>query len=169
MPRSYDFPRFLPNFGQFLIWKGDFRQAVLWRQLEQQGIAFYPQIVFFVAHESHELTRIFVSMNINGDLFGRTNWHECNDVLFRGRSCGVVPSRHIVLATHIRALRTRLPSLRSVLPSRQIVLNEIFLPTNCTNGHESLQWIKMATGSVALICTNAMRELFLYDDNLDNF
>ena len=26
-----------------------------------------------------------------------------------------------------------------------------------------------ATGSVALICTNAMRELFLYDDNLDNF
>ena len=27
----------------------------------------------------------------------------------------------------------------------------------------------MATGSVALICTNAMRELFLYDDNLDNF
>ena len=33
----------------------------------------------------------------------------------------------------------------------------IFLPTNCTNGHESLQWIKMATGSVALIYTNAMR------------
>ena len=84
-------------------------------------------------------------------------------------SCGVVPSRHIGFGSPIRALRTRLPSLRSVLPSRQIVLNEIFLPTNCTNGHESLQWIKMATGSVALICTNAMRELFLYDDNLDNF
>ena len=28
---------------------------------------------FLYAHESHELTRIFVSMNINGDLFGRTN------------------------------------------------------------------------------------------------
>ena len=38
----------------------------------------------------------------------------------RGMSCGVVPSRHIVLGSPIRALRTRLPSLRSVLPSRQI-------------------------------------------------
>ena len=39
-----------------------------------------------------------------------------------------MPSRHLVLASPIRALRTRLPSLRSVLPSRQIVLNEIFCP-----------------------------------------
>ena len=31
---------------------------------------------------------------------------------------GVVPSRHIVFASPIRALRTRLPSLRSVVPSR---------------------------------------------------
>ena len=35
-------------------------------------------------------------------------------------SCGVVPARHIVFGSPIRALRTRLPSLRSVLPSRQI-------------------------------------------------
>ena len=80
--------------------------------------------------------------------------------------CGVVPSRHIVFGSPIRALRTRLPSLRSVLPSRQIALNEILLPTNCTNWHEWLQWIKMATGSVARIVTNAMRGG--YDDNRDN-
>ena len=34
------------------------------------------------------------------------------------KSCGVVPSRHLVLASPIRALRTRLPTLRSVVPSR---------------------------------------------------
>ena len=33
-------------------------------------------------------------------------------------SCGVVPSRHIVQFALIRALRTRLLSLRSVVPSR---------------------------------------------------
>ena len=33
-------------------------------------------------------------------------------------SYGVVPSRHLVLALTIRALRTRLLSLRSVVPSR---------------------------------------------------
>ena len=33
-------------------------------------------------------------------------------------SCGVVPSRHIVLAPSRRTLRARLPSLRSVVPSR---------------------------------------------------
>ena len=32
----------------------------------------------------------------------------------------------------------------------------IFLPTNCTNGHEDNALRKMATGSVALIVTNAM-------------
>ena len=36
------------------------------------------------------------------------------------------------------------------------IINEIFLPTNCTNGHEGNALRKMATGSVALICTNAM-------------
>ena len=35
----------------------------------------------------------------------------------------------------------------------------IFLPTNCTNGHEDNALRKMATGSVALIYTNAMRGL----------
>ena len=37
------------------------------------------------------------------------------------------------------------------------IIGKFFLPTNCTNGHEWLQWIKMATGSVALIYTNARR------------
>ena len=37
------------------------------------------------------------------------------------RSCRVVPSRHIVLASPFRGLRPRLLSLRSVLPSRQII------------------------------------------------
>ena len=40
----------------------------------------------------------------------------------RGLSCGVVPSRHIVLASSIRGLRPRLPSLRSVVPSRHLIL-----------------------------------------------
>ena len=35
-----------------------------------------------------------------------------------GMSCGVVPSRHVVLVVLIRGLRPRLPSLRSVVPSR---------------------------------------------------
>ena len=38
-------------------------------------------------------------------------------------SYGVVPSRHIVLASPIRALRARLPSLRSVVPSRHLTVN----------------------------------------------
>ena len=54
---------------------------------------------------------------INGDRVGRTNLHECKE-FFIYMSCGVVPSRHIVLTSPIRALRTRLPSLRSVVPSR---------------------------------------------------
>ena len=112
-----------------------------------------------IAHELHELTRRQCAKK-NGDRVGRTNLHECKE-FFIYMSCGVVPSRHIVLTSPIRALRTRLPSLRSVvpsrhvvlvvlirglrprlpslrsvLPSRQIALNEIFLPTNCTNGHE---------------------------------
>ena len=37
-----------------------------------------------------------------------------------GMSCGVVPARHIVLASPFRALRTRLLSLRSVVPSRHL-------------------------------------------------
>ena len=36
---------------------------------------------------------------------------------------GVVPSRHIVFASPIRALRTRLLSLRSVVPSRHLTHN----------------------------------------------
>ena len=52
---------------------------------------------------------------------------------FKSMSCGVVPSRHVVLVVLIRGLRPRSPSLRSVLPSRQIALNEILLPTNCTD------------------------------------
>ena len=38
-------------------------------------------------------------------------------------SYGVVPSRHLVLALTIRALRTRLLSLRSVVPSRHLTHN----------------------------------------------
>ena len=41
-------------------------------------------------------------------------------------SCGVVPSRHIVLTSPIRALRTRLPSLRSVVPSRHALSLYLF-------------------------------------------
>ena len=37
-------------------------------------------------------------------------------------------------------------------------LETIFMPTNCTNGHESLSMGKMATCTVARICTNAMRD-----------
>ena len=37
-------------------------------------------------------------------------------------------------------------------------LESIFMPTNCTNGHESLSMGKMATCTVARICTNAMRD-----------
>ena len=40
-------------------------------------------------------------------------------------SCGVVPSRHIVLTSPIRALRTRLLSLRSVVPSRHLTPKSI--------------------------------------------
>ena len=39
------------------------------------------------------------------------------------------------------------------------IINEIFLPTNCTNGHEGYTLRIMATGSVARIVTNAMRVL----------
>ena len=53
----------------------------------------------------------------NGDLFGRTNRTNAMRE-HRGRSCGVVPSRHIGLASPFRGLRPRLPSLRSVVPSR---------------------------------------------------
>ena len=37
------------------------------------------------------------------------------------------------------------------------LLGNIFLPTNCTNWHEGYALREMATGSVARICTNAMR------------
>ena len=40
-------------------------------------------------------------------------------------SCGVVPSRHIVFVSPLRALRTRLPSLRSVVPSRHLTPKSI--------------------------------------------
>ena len=47
---------------------------------------------------------------------------------------------------------------------RNIIAHELleifFLPTNCTNGHEGYALRKMATGSVARICTNAMSSLF---------
>ena len=57
------------------------------------------------------------------------------------KSCGVVPSRHIVHYALIRALRTRLLSLRSVVPSRHLTHNftlalhkrSFYLPTNFTN------------------------------------
>ena len=55
----------------------------------------------------------------NGDLFGRTNRTNAMRE-HRGRSCGVVPSRHIGLASPFRGLRPRLPSLRSVVPSRHL-------------------------------------------------
>ena len=63
----------------------------------------------------------------NGDRVGRTNLHECNE-FFIYMSCGVVPSRHIVLGSPIRALRTRLPSLRSVVPSRHSSSTKSFYP-----------------------------------------
>ena len=47
-------------------------------------------------------------------------------------SCGVVPSRHIVLASPFRALRTRLPSLRSVVPSRHLTPKSINVPISLT-------------------------------------
>ena len=56
----------------------------------------------------------------NGDLFGRTNLTNAMRADDWGMSCGVVPSRHVGLASPIRALRTRLPSLRSVVPSRHL-------------------------------------------------
>ena len=37
-------------------------------------ISSLPQII--VDHELHEFTRIYV-LSYNGDLFGRTNFHEC--------------------------------------------------------------------------------------------
>ena len=37
------------------------------------------------------------------------------------------------------------------------LLGNIFLPTNCTNGHEGYTLRIMATGAVARIITNAMR------------
>ena len=55
----------------------------------------------------------------NGDLFGRTNRTNAMRE-HRGRSCGVVPSRHVILTSPCRALRTRLLSLRSVVPSRHL-------------------------------------------------
>ena len=61
----------------------------------------------------------------NGDLFGRTNRTNAMRE-HRGRSCGVVPSRHIGLASPFRGLRPRLPSLRSVVPSRHVVLASPF-------------------------------------------
>ena len=59
-------------------------------------------------------------------------------------SCGVVPSRHIVQFALIRALRTRLLSLRSVVPSRHLTHNL----TPCTNVHFieqkcAIHWTKM--------------------------
>ena len=47
-------------------------------------------------------------------------------------SCGVVPSRHVVLVVLIRALRTRLPSLRSVVPSRHLTPKSINVPISLT-------------------------------------
>ena len=97
-----------------------------------------------------------------GDRVGRTNCHECNEG-FIYMSCGVVPSRHIVPALSFRGLRPRLLSLRSVLPSRQIVLNEILLPTNCTNFRASecktelVRVMPSAAENVKEIDTKAMR------------
>ena len=56
----------------------------------------------------------------------------CNDSAWKAvrlwkcskiKSCGVVPSRHIILSMPFRALRTRLLSLRSVVPSRPLTHN----------------------------------------------
>ena len=35
---------------------------------------FFAHKYFFIVHESHEFTRIFFN-ELNGDLFGRTNFH----------------------------------------------------------------------------------------------
>ena len=83
----------------------------------------------FFAHELHELTRRLCAKK-NGDRVGRTNLHECKE-FFIYMSCGVVPSRHIVLTSPIRALRTRLPSLRSVVPSRHKRYMNTNVPTSC--------------------------------------
>ena len=53
------------------------------------------------------------------------NVRHKSESLFCGEnslSYGVVPSRHIVLASSIRGLRPRLSSLRSVVPSRHLTL-----------------------------------------------
>ena len=52
--------------------------------------------------------------------------------------------------------RNNLRQLSCLLRARRKSL-EIFLSTNCTNQHEFSPYNLMATGSVALICTNAMR------------
>ena len=73
---------------------------------------------FYMPTNLTNLHEFFFFNGENGDLFGRTNLTNAMRADDWGMSCGVVPSRHIVLGSPIRALRTRLPSLRSVVPSR---------------------------------------------------
>ena len=80
-----------------------------------------------------------VAMVTGYEVPGRSN---CNNSAWKAvrlwqcikcMSYGVVPSRHIVLSSPIRALRARLPSLRSVVPSRhclrpQPTRKNVYLP-----------------------------------------
>ena len=56
-----------------------------------------------------------VAMILPGRQYACGNVEKC-------MSYGVVPSRHIGLASAIRGLRPRLPSLCSVVPSRHLIL-----------------------------------------------
>ena len=81
----------------------------------------------YFAHEFHEWTRI-VAM----DKWRPGRSLELALMQWWGMSFGVVPSRHIVLASPFRALRTRLPSLRSVVPSRHLTPKSINVPISLT-------------------------------------
>ena len=74
---------------------------------------------FFCPRIARIYTKRFQWVN-NGDLFGRTNLTNAMRADDWGMSCGVVPSRHVGLASLFRGLRPRLPSLRSVVPSRHL-------------------------------------------------
>ena len=58
---------------------------------------------------------------------------------------------------NLRQLEVVLGAIGNELIFAHELLGNIFLPTNCTDGHEDNALRKMATGSVARICTNAMR------------
>ena len=98
------------------------------KKLLDNGVFFCPRIFGKILFLPTNCTDWHESLQwINGDRVGRTNLHQCNES-FIYMSCGVVPARHIVFGSPIRALRTRLPSLRSVVPSRHLSSTKYFCP-----------------------------------------